>query len=97
MPVQPPVVGRRVPGQESLHKGSNGDSARPEDEVDMIRHECPRKAGRPGLKEEQTQAVHEGLAVRIVPKDPLSLDPANPEGVEATREVYPCLPWHPLP
>jgi hypothetical protein len=97
MPAQPPVVGRRVPGQESLHKGSKGDSTRLEDEMDMIRHECPRKAGRAGLKEEQTQTVNEGLAVRFVPKDPLSFDPANHEVMEATREVYPRMPWHLLP
>jgi hypothetical protein len=62
--------------------------------MDMIGQECPCEARRPTLKKQTTQAVEKGVAVPVVPEDPLPLDSPDHPVVDAPRKVYPRLSWH---
>ena len=89
-----PIVGHGVARQQSLHKGSQRDTPRPDEEMDMIRHQNPREAGRLSLQKKGTQAIKEGLAVRIVLEDSFPFNPPGHQMVKAPGKVYPCLPGH---
>ena len=60
----------------------------------MIGQECLCKARRLGLTKQTPQAVEKGVAVPVVPEDPLPLDSPDHQVVDAPRKVDPRLSWH---
>ena len=89
-----PVISHSVPRQESTHKTGQRGATGPKDEMDMIWHKHPRKAGRVGFNHKRTQAVKEGFAIQIVLEKSLSFDPADHQMVKPPGKVYPGLSRH---
>jgi hypothetical protein len=90
----PVVICDCIAGQDAAHVGGGRDPSGAKAEMDMIWQECPRKARRLGLTKQAPQAVEKGVAVLVIPEDPLPLDSPDHQVMDGPRKVDPRLSWH---
>ena len=71
----PPVEAHRIPGEQPLHDSRYRHIPGPQQQVEMVRHECPSVTGGPSLAYNLAKPAEKILPVRVIPVNLAALNP----------------------